>query len=79
MFGSKTNNRMVAVFVFILVSVIAVRMYTKPYIQEGFADFSWIYKWMFSDWFIYTIILTMMIAFPVYVVYSSVYGKPQSN
>ena len=70
---------MVGVFVFILVSVIAVRMYTHQYIQEGFADFSWTYKWMFSDWFLYTLMLTLIIAFPVYVAYATVFGKPGSN
>jgi len=79
MFGSKTNNRMIAVFVFILVAVIALRLYTEHLIQEGFADFGWIYKWMFEDWFIYTLILTLMVAFPVYVVYATAFGKPGSN
>jgi hypothetical protein len=74
---------MVAIFVFILLSVILVRMYTERWLttvigQDGFADFSWIYKWMFSDWFLYTLILTLIIAFPVYVVYATVFGKPGS-
>jgi len=69
---------MVAIFVFILVSVIAVRLYTGHLIQEGFADFSWTYKWIFSDWFLYTLMLTLIISFPVYVVYATAFGKPGS-
>jgi len=69
---------MIAIFVFILISVIAVRLYTERLIQEGFIDFSWTYKWMISDWFLYTLMLTLIISFPVYVVYATVFGKPGS-
>lgn len=47
---------------------------------EGYDDLAWYTprqsSWYFKDWFVVPIIIMIILAYPVFVVYSTLYGKP---